>query len=101
MVPSFAAMKSLRRVLLLVGIVAIVGYGGAMVWLVSQETRLVFEAGRPIGDLRPAAPFEEVWVDRAHESAAAPLDHADRDRLGVAAVGALPARQRLERGDAG
>jgi fermentation-respiration switch protein FrsA (DUF1100 family) len=66
MVPSFTAMKLLRRVLLLIGILAIVGYGGAVIWLVSQETRLVFEAGRPVGDLRPAAPFEEVWIDQAH-----------------------------------
>jgi fermentation-respiration switch protein FrsA (DUF1100 family) len=36
-----------------------------VVWLVTQETRLVFEAGRPLGDLRPAAPFEDVTVERA------------------------------------
>jgi fermentation-respiration switch protein FrsA (DUF1100 family) len=33
----------------------------------TQETRLVFEAGRPLGNLRPAGPFEEVWFDRADE----------------------------------
>jgi fermentation-respiration switch protein FrsA (DUF1100 family) len=67
MVPSFPAMRMLRRALILVGIVAILGYGGAMVWLVMQETRLVFEAGRPLGNLRPAAPFEDVAIDRGEE----------------------------------
>lgn len=67
MVPSFAAMKGLRRALIAVGTLAIFGYLGAMVWLVSQETRIVFDSGRPLGDLRPAAPFEEVWVDRGED----------------------------------
>lgn len=65
MVPSFAAMRALRRALMLVGILAILAYAGAMIWLVTQETRMVFAAGRPLGDLRPAAPFEEVWIERA------------------------------------
>jgi len=60
-------MKGLRRALLAVGILAVLGYGGALIWLVTQETRIVFEAGRPLGDLRPAAPFEEVWVDRGED----------------------------------
>jgi hypothetical protein len=58
-------MRALRRALILVGILTIVGYLGAVVWLVTQETRLVFEAGRPLGDLRPAAPFEDVTVERS------------------------------------
>lgn len=57
-------MKLLRRALILVGVLIILAYAGAMVWLVTQETRMVFAAGRPLGDLRPAAPFEEVWVER-------------------------------------
>lgn len=60
-------MNGLRRALIAVGTLAIVGYLGAMVWLVSQETRIVFDNGRPLGDLRPAAPFEEVWVDRGED----------------------------------
>jgi uncharacterized protein len=67
MVPSFPVMRSLRRAALLVGILAIVAYGGGMVWLVTQETRIVFEAGQPLGDRRPAAPFEEVSVERADD----------------------------------
>lgn len=41
----------------------ILGYAGAMVWLVTQETALVFRAGRPLGNLRPQTPFEQVLVD--------------------------------------
>jgi fermentation-respiration switch protein FrsA (DUF1100 family) len=36
-----------------------------MIWLVSQETALVFQAPRVLGDLRPAAPFEQVTIPRA------------------------------------
>ena len=60
-------MRGLRRALILAGILAIAGYAGAVVWLITQETRLVFEAGRSLGDLRPAAPFEDVWIERAGE----------------------------------
>jgi fermentation-respiration switch protein FrsA (DUF1100 family) len=41
-------------------IVVVLAYAGAIVWLVTQETRLVFEAGAPLGDRRPALPFEQV-----------------------------------------
>lgn len=60
MVPSFVTMK---RLLAGVATLVILGYAGGMVWLVTQETRLVFEAGRPLGDLRPNLPFEEVSID--------------------------------------
>ena len=60
MVPSFVAMK---RLLAGLGIVAILAYVGALVWLVSQETTMIFEPGRPLGDLRPRIPFEEVFID--------------------------------------
>jgi hypothetical protein len=53
-------MRLLRRALLVMGILVIAGYVGAMVWLVTRETSIVFAAGRPLGDLRPAAPFEQV-----------------------------------------
>lgn len=54
-------------------------YAAAMIWLVSQETRLVFQAGRPLGPARPAFAYEQVdlarrdgapqfaWVMRAGE----------------------------------
>lgn len=60
-------MRGLRRALILAGLLAIAGYAGAVVWLITQETRIVFEAGRSLGDLRPAAPFEDVSIERAGE----------------------------------
>jgi len=60
MVPSFVTMKRLVAGL---AIVVIAAYAGAVVWLVSQETNLVFRAERPLGDLRPKLPFEEVHID--------------------------------------
>lgn len=62
MVPSFVPMRLLRRVLLLIGTIAIVVYGGAMAWLVAQETAIVFQPGRALGDRRPAIPFEQVTL---------------------------------------
>jgi fermentation-respiration switch protein FrsA (DUF1100 family) len=59
--------KRLSRAALAVVVTAAAIYGGAMIWLVTQETRIVFEAGRPLGDLRPAAPFDDVVVDRGAE----------------------------------
>jgi len=68
MVPSFVTMAIaritlIRRALAGVGIVAIVAYLGAIVYLVTQETAIVFSPGRPLGELRPKTPFEQVWVD--------------------------------------
>jgi uncharacterized protein len=60
-------MRGLRRALILAGLLAIAGYAAGIVWLVTHETRIVFEADRPLGDLRPAAPFEEVTIDRAED----------------------------------
>jgi len=41
------------------------GYAAAGAWLVSQETHLVFRAGRPLGSARPVPPFEQVDLPRA------------------------------------
>ena len=41
-------------------ILSIVVYLGLIGFIASQETRLVFAAGRPLGELRPAPPFEQV-----------------------------------------
>lgn len=66
MVPSFATMQTTRatvgRALAGMAILAALVYVGAMVWLVARETTLVFQAGRPLGDLRPTTPFEQVWM---------------------------------------
>jgi hypothetical protein len=55
---------SARRILLALLATAVVMYGGAMLWLMTQETRLVFQAGRPLGASRPAFPYAEVDVPR-------------------------------------
>jgi pimeloyl-ACP methyl ester carboxylesterase len=53
------------RVLLVLLIVAAIGYGAAVVWLITQETRIVFQAGRTLATGRPAFPYEQVDLPRA------------------------------------
>lgn len=53
-------MRTLRRALVAVGIAAIVLYAGAVAFMMSQETRLIFLPRPTLGDLRPAPPFEQV-----------------------------------------
>src|SRR5258708_23854362 len=65
MEPSFATMRPLRRALILLGVLAIVAYLSAAIWLVVQQRTTVLGAGLPSGDRRPAPPFEEVWIDQA------------------------------------
>jgi uncharacterized protein len=69
-------------------ILAVVAYGGAIVWLIANETRLIFEAEQTVGKSRPAPPFEEIsvrgltgprqliWIMRASASAEATADRA-------------------------
>jgi len=45
-------------------VLAAMGYGGAVLYLVSQETRLVFQAGRTLSAGRPGFPFEQIDVPR-------------------------------------
>ncbi len=54
-----------RRALVAVGIFCSLAYGGGLVWLVANETRIVFKGGRPLGEARPAAPFELIDLPRA------------------------------------
>jgi fermentation-respiration switch protein FrsA (DUF1100 family) len=75
-------MRRLRRALLVLVVLAAVLYGGAIAWLMANETRLVFVA-QPLGQLRPSAPFEEIavpgesglrqliWVMRSPDASAA------------------------------
>lgn len=50
--------------MLLVACIAVVlAYLGAMVWLLAQETTLVFEAGAPLGTSRPVAPYKQVTFE--------------------------------------
>lgn len=71
MVPSFPDMKrriSIGKAAAALVILALVGYVGAMVWLVTQETRILFQASAPMGERRPAAPLEiagHAWLMRA------------------------------------
>src|SRR5687768_12191878 len=53
------------RALVSLAVLLVVGYGAAVVWLMTQETRLVFQAGRPLSQARPDFPFEQVPVPRA------------------------------------
>lgn len=54
-----------RRIAVTLVALLVVLYGGAVGYLASQETRLVFAHGRPLGEGRPAQPFTQVEVPRA------------------------------------
>lgn len=68
------------RVLSALLIIAAMLYGAAVIWLMSQETRLVFQAGSTLAGTRPAFPYEHVdiphrdgtqqfaWLMRQHAS---------------------------------
>jgi uncharacterized protein len=43
----------------------VAAYAAALLFLVTQETRLVFQAGRPLSENRPSFPYEQVEVPRA------------------------------------
>lgn len=57
-------MRRARRILIAVAITAAVGYTAAVAYLMSQETRLVFAAGRPLAETRPSGAFEQVDIAR-------------------------------------
>jgi len=57
--------SGLARVLLVLLALTVLAYTGAALWLMSQETRLVFRAGRPLGSARPSPPFEQVEITRS------------------------------------
>ena len=56
--------RTVRRILVTIAVTAALVYSGAIVYLMTQETRLVFAAGRPLATARPAAPFEQVEISR-------------------------------------
>ena len=60
-----ARASNVRRIVLALLLSVAMLYAGAVGYLASQETRLVFAHGRPLGPGRPAAPFEQVDVPRA------------------------------------
>ena len=53
------------RILIGLVVLLLLAYGSAMVWLVTQETRLVFRAGRALGEARPPFPFEQIDLPRS------------------------------------
>jgi dipeptidyl aminopeptidase/acylaminoacyl peptidase len=55
--------RPLRLLFSLLALVA-VGYVAAVIWLMTQETRLVFQAGATLGTARPPFPFEQVDLPR-------------------------------------
>src|SRR5215204_2378561 len=87
--PSPRRRFSPARVLLAV-VLTIVGlYGAAIAYLMTQETRLVFQAGRPLAEARPTFPYEQVAIPRT-DGAAQFLGDGEPRRAHLAA---LPARQ--------
>lgn len=63
-VPLRRRLSPTRFTVALLVLIALV-YGGAMMWLFTQETRLVFQAGRPLGEARPSFPYEQVDLPRS------------------------------------
>lgn len=55
--------RPLRAIVALL-LIAAMGYGAAVLYLVSQETRLVFQAGRTLSDSRPTFPYAQIDVPR-------------------------------------
>jgi fermentation-respiration switch protein FrsA (DUF1100 family) len=55
-----------RRLRVIAALLLIVAacYGAAVLYLVTQETRLVFQAGRTLGDARPSFPYQHVDLAR-------------------------------------
>jgi len=53
------------RVLLTLVVTLALGYGIGVLYLITQETRLVFQAGQTLGTARPPFPYEQIDVPRA------------------------------------
>ena len=58
-------MRLLRRILLTIAVTAAAVYAGAVIYLMTQETRLVFAAHRPLKPGQPSEPFEQIELARA------------------------------------
>jgi dipeptidyl aminopeptidase/acylaminoacyl peptidase len=52
------------RLLAALLIIVAIGYAAAMLYLITQETRLVFQAGRTLSAGRPVFPYEQIDVPR-------------------------------------
>jgi fermentation-respiration switch protein FrsA (DUF1100 family) len=56
--------RPIRVLLVLLALVA-VGYAAAVLWLVSQEARIVFQAGRTLSAGRPTFPYDQIDLPRS------------------------------------
>lgn len=55
--------RPVRALVLLLGLV-VLGYGGSVLWLMTQETRLVFQAGETLSAGRPLFAYEQLDIPR-------------------------------------
>jgi uncharacterized protein len=53
------------RVILALLVLAVLGYGAAVLYLASRQARVVSRSGRTLGAARPSFPFEQVDIPRA------------------------------------
>jgi uncharacterized protein len=69
------------RVLLALLVIAALCYGAAVIWLIRQETRLVFQAGSTLATGRPTFPYEQIDIPRSDSvrQFAWIMRHADSD----------------------
>lgn len=56
--------RPLRFILALI-LIAAMGYAAGVLYLITQETRLVFQAGRTLSTARPDFPYEQIDVPRS------------------------------------
>lgn len=62
--PPTPRRRSIGRILLAFLAVFCAAYAAAVLWLLSQETRLLFQAGGSLGRERPPFPYEQVELTR-------------------------------------
>lgn len=53
------------RLILALLLIAAMGYAAAVLYLITQETRLVFQAGQTLSTARPSFPYEQIDVPRS------------------------------------
>ena len=62
--PARAPRFTIARLLAALVALVVCLYAGAIVWLVANETEIVFEAGRPLAQSRPAFAYEQIDLPR-------------------------------------
>jgi uncharacterized protein len=56
------------RVIAALLLIAVMGYAAAVLYLLTQETRLVFQAGQTLSAARPDFPYEQIEVPRSDDA---------------------------------